>query len=71
MTATDRATELKSSYGYSVDYHVEKYWRDVGIIQLWEGGGQPGRPEIVRGNYGHDQFRPNVMYEKVRELDEG
>ncbi|MCK7466691.1 MAG: acyl-CoA dehydrogenase [Desulfosudis oleivorans] len=46
-----RAMEPMGSYGYVTDYHVEKYWRDVKIIQLWEGGAQLGRLDVARGIY--------------------
>lgn len=45
---TNRAMELMGSYGYMRDYHVEKYWRDVKIIQLWLGGKQLGQLDIAR-----------------------
>jgi alkylation response protein AidB-like acyl-CoA dehydrogenase len=69
VQVTNKCMELMGSYGYSTDYHVEKYWRDVKIIQLWEGGAQLGRMDIARGYYGYDQFYPNVLYEKIRELE--
>lgn len=71
VKATNRVMELMGSYGYVTDYHVEKYWRDVKIIQLWEGGAQLGRLDIVRGFYEYDQFYPNVLYEKIREIEKG
>ena len=51
VTVTNRAMELMGSYGYVRDYHVEKYWRDCKIIQLWEGGAQLGRIDVCRGYY--------------------
>jgi len=51
VAATNKAMELMGSYGYVTDYHVEKYWRDVKIIQLWEGGAQLGRLDVARGIY--------------------
>ena len=47
----NRAMELMGSYGYSRDYHVEKYLRDSKIIQLWLGGGQLGRLDVVQSYY--------------------
>jgi alkylation response protein AidB-like acyl-CoA dehydrogenase len=44
--------ELMGSYGYMREYDVEKYWRDCKEIQLWEGGAQLGRFDVVRGYYG-------------------
>jgi alkylation response protein AidB-like acyl-CoA dehydrogenase len=51
VTVTNKAMELMGSYGYVRDYHVEKYWRDCKIIQLWEGGAQVGRFDVCRGYY--------------------
>ncbi|MGC9324113.1 MAG: acyl-CoA dehydrogenase family protein [Desulfomonilia bacterium] len=65
VTATNKAMELMGSYGYVTDYHVEKYWRDVKIIQLWEGGAQLGRLDVARGIYEYDQFYRNEMYETL------
>ncbi len=47
----NRAMELMGSYGYARDYHVEKYLRDSKIIQLWLGGGQLGRLDVVQSYY--------------------
>ncbi len=47
----NRAMELMGSYGYVREYHVEKYLRDSKIIQLWLGGGQLGRLDVVQGYY--------------------
>ena len=65
VAATNKAMELMGSYGYVTDYHVEKYWRDVKIIQLWEGGAQLGRLDVARGIYDYDQFYRNEIYEKL------
>lgn len=45
------AMELMGSYGYSKDFHVEKYLRDSKIIQLWAGGSHAGRIDVARGYY--------------------
>ena len=45
------AMELMGSYGYSKDFHIEKYLRDSKIIQLWAGGAQAGRIDVARGYY--------------------
>lgn len=45
---TNRAMELMGSYGYIREYEVEKTWRDVKEIQLWLGGSQLPRLDIVR-----------------------
>jgi alkylation response protein AidB-like acyl-CoA dehydrogenase len=47
----NRAMELMGSYGYTRDYHVEKYLRDSKIIQIWLGGGQLGRLDVVQSYY--------------------
>jgi alkylation response protein AidB-like acyl-CoA dehydrogenase len=51
IMVTNKAMELMGSYGYTRGYNVEKYWRDCKEIQLWEGGAQLGRFDIVRGYY--------------------
>jgi len=51
IMVTNKAMELMGSYGYMRDYDVEKYWRDCKEIQLWEGGAQLGRFDVVRGYY--------------------
>lgn len=51
VSVTNKAMELMGAYGYSRDYHVEKYWRDSKMIQLWEGGAQLGRFDVCRGYY--------------------
>lgn len=48
---TNKAMELMGSYGYSYDYHVEKYLRDCKILQLWLGGPQRGRLDVALGYY--------------------
>lgn len=51
VSIANKAMELMGSYGYMKDYHVEKYWRDSKVIQLWLGGAQLGRLDIARGYY--------------------
>lgn len=46
-----KAMELMGSYGYSFDYHVEKYLRDVKILQLWLGGPQRALLDTALGYY--------------------
>jgi len=70
VNVTNKAMELMGSYGYVTDYHVEKYLRDVKIIQLWEGGAQMGRMDVARGYYDYDQFHENIIYERVHQLRE-
>ncbi|MBU4386346.1 MAG: hypothetical protein KKH73_05050, partial [Actinobacteria bacterium] len=67
VKATNLAMELMGSYGYVTDYPVEKYWRDAKVIQLWEGGAQLGRLDVVRGYYDYNQFHRNELYEVIRE----
>ena len=68
VMVTNRAMELMGSYGYVTDHNVEKYWRDIKIVQLWEGGAQLGRLDVARGYYPYDQFYPNEFYERVQQL---
>ncbi|MGB2798467.1 MAG: acyl-CoA dehydrogenase family protein, partial [Dehalococcoidia bacterium] len=70
VNVTNRAMELMGSYGYVTDHHVEKYLRDVKIIQLWEGGAQLGRMDVARGYYNYDQIHKNIFYDRVHELRE-
>ena len=46
-----KAMELMGSYGYSFDYDVEKYLRDVKILQLWLGGPQRALLDVALGHY--------------------
>ncbi len=48
---TNKTMELMGSYGYSFDYNVEKYLRDVKILQLWLGGPQRAFLDIALGYY--------------------
>lgn len=66
--AVNRAMELMGSFGYVTDYHVEKYWRDLKFLQLWEGGAHLSRLDVVRGYYDYDQFYRNELYEKLRTM---
>lgn len=45
------AMELMGSYGYSYDYNIEKYYRDVKILQLWLGGTQRRNLDTALGYY--------------------
>ncbi len=66
VEVTNRAMELMGMWGADASLHVEKYWRDNKIIQLWEGGAQLGRMDVARGYYPYDQFYPNELYEAAR-----
>jgi len=43
--------ELMGSYGYSIDYHLEKYLRDIIIVHLWLGGAQLAMLESAQAEY--------------------
>jgi alkylation response protein AidB-like acyl-CoA dehydrogenase len=43
--------ELMGSYGYSYGYEIEKYYRDVKILQLWLGGPQRRSLDTALGYY--------------------
>ena len=45
------AIELMGSYGYSPEYHVEKYLRDAIIVRLTMGGPQLCALDVARGQY--------------------
>lgn len=46
-----KAIEMMGSYGYSPDYHVEKYLRDVIIVDLWMGGPHLCSLDVARSQY--------------------
>jgi alkylation response protein AidB-like acyl-CoA dehydrogenase len=54
VNIANKAMELMGSYGYFRDYDIEKYWRDNKIIQLWLGGAQLARFDVVRGYYNYE-----------------
>lgn len=47
----NKAMELMGSYGYAFDYNVEKYLRDIKILQLWLGGPQRAILDTSLGYY--------------------
>jgi alkylation response protein AidB-like acyl-CoA dehydrogenase len=47
----NKAMELLGSNGLSPEYHLEKYYRDAKITQLWLGGQQVALYRIVQGYY--------------------
>ena len=47
----NKAMELMGSYGYAFDYNVEKYLRDIKILQLWLGGPQRALLDTSLGYY--------------------
>ncbi|MBW2029716.1 MAG: acyl-CoA dehydrogenase family protein [Deltaproteobacteria bacterium] len=52
---TNKAMELMGSNGLSPDFHLEKYLRDVKVLQLWLGGQQVSRYRVVRGYYDYER----------------
>jgi len=62
LMVANRTMELMGSYGYVKETHVEKYLRDVKIIQLWLGGAQLSRIHTVR------QYYDLPPYEKIEPL---
>ena len=51
LWVANKAMELMGSYGYTFDYNVEKYLRDVKILQLWLGGPQRAILDTALGYY--------------------
>ena len=51
LWVANKAMELMGSYGFSADYHIEKYLRDVKILQLWLGGPQRAILDTALGYY--------------------
>lgn len=47
----DEAMILMGSFGYSRGSHLEKYWRDAKIIELWLGGNHINTFNVCRGYY--------------------
>ncbi|HEY91137.1 MAG TPA: acyl-CoA/acyl-ACP dehydrogenase [Dehalococcoidia bacterium] len=47
----NKAMELMGSYGYSYGYEIEKYYRDMKILQLWLGGPQRRSLDTALGYY--------------------
>ena len=51
LWVTNKAMELMGSYGFAFNYDVEKYLRDVKILQLWLGGPQRAILDTALGYY--------------------
>jgi alkylation response protein AidB-like acyl-CoA dehydrogenase len=51
QSAIDEAIPLMGSFGYTRDYHLEKYWRDGKITQIWIGGEHLNTFNVARGFY--------------------
>lgn len=47
----NKAMEMMGSYGYAYGYEIEKYLRDVKILQLWLGGPQRRSLDTALGYY--------------------
>jgi alkylation response protein AidB-like acyl-CoA dehydrogenase len=43
--------ELMGAIGYTQNTPLEKYLRDVKIVQIWEGGNQLARLDMARSFY--------------------
>ncbi len=52
MYCANKSMELMGSYGYTYEYHVEKYMRDYKIIQMVLGGAQRDVLDVAQGLYG-------------------
>ena len=51
LWVANKAMELMGSYGYAFEYNLEKYLRDVKILQLWLGGPQRALLDTALGYY--------------------
>ena len=51
LWVANKAMELMGSYGYSFEYNLEKYLRDLKILQLWLGGPQRALLDTALGHY--------------------
>ncbi len=62
----NRAMELTGSYGYVTDYHLEKYWRDVKMMQLLDVVYEQLKMDIARGYFRFQTLHPNPLYELMQ-----
>jgi alkylation response protein AidB-like acyl-CoA dehydrogenase len=46
---TDAAVQIHGGYGYSKQYHVERFYRDARITRIYEGSAEVHRMVIARG----------------------
>jgi len=44
----ERAMEILGTYGADREWDIEKHWRDIKIVQLWEGGKQTCQMDVAR-----------------------
>ena len=54
LTALNKVMEFMGGYGYSFEYRIEKYYRDVKIMQQGLGGPQRDPLDIIRSYYTFD-----------------
>ena len=54
LWVANKAMELMGSYGYSFEYDLERYLRDVKVLQLWLGGPQRALMDSAQGFYTYD-----------------
>jgi alkylation response protein AidB-like acyl-CoA dehydrogenase len=40
VTAADEAIQIHGGYGYTVEYHVERHYRDGKTLEVLDGGAQ-------------------------------
>ena len=48
MKATSDAIQIHGGYGYSKEYHVERYWRDAKLCTIGEGTSEIQRLIVSR-----------------------
>jgi len=46
---TDAAVQIHGGYGYSKQYHVERYFRDARVTRIYEGTAEIHRMVVARG----------------------
>ncbi len=71
VEVVNRAMELMGSYGYVSDYHIEKYWRDIKVLQLLEGGTLGARLDAAHWHYPFERFCRNQLYEEMQRRRRG
>lgn len=61
IMAGNSAMELMGAYGYSENYPIAKSYRDMKMLQLWEGGTHQSRIDVARAFY--PVHGPELAYE--------